>query len=441
MRNALRRTIVAVVLAPLHPVSVFAQATPRAPAGVVFGAGGPANPTERQPLNLTIDVNEAYDQNVTVRSGDAAFSLFQTNGFYTMITPSVDFASLGERVQFAVNAGSNARYYSDLHETIIANHSLGAGLKARVSSKTSVSVNEGVTYAPALFYGLFASAPTATLGEVVPPASNYLVNDIRSYASNTQASIAQQLSQHGTLSFTSNLRFTDFTGHNASYPDVHTAEAGGRYNYSLSRGVALRLGYVFRRAEFAGSPRSTEHNFDVGFDLSRALSPTRKATLSFSVGPTVATAPLFVGSQELVRQYRLVADASLKYELGRTWVLEGNYHRGFGYIQGLQSPVYTEAYQASTSGYLSRRLDLTVSAAYSTGEAALTGAAAEFATYTGNLRMRYAVSRMWAVYGEYLLYYYDFTHLLSPLPPGVPPGLTRNGARAGVMLWIPVRRR
>src|SRR5690349_7525935 len=129
MTKAFCRTIVVAALVPLYPASGFAQAAPRTPAGVVFGSGGPPNPTERQPLNLTIDINEAYDQNVTVRSGDSAFSLFQTNGFYTMITPSVDFESLGERVQFAVNAGSNARYYSDLHETIIANHSVGAGLK------------------------------------------------------------------------------------------------------------------------------------------------------------------------------------------------------------------------------------------------------------------------------------------------------------------------
>ena len=51
------------------------------------------------------------------------------------------------------------------------------------------------------------------------------------------------------------------------------------------------------------------------------------------------------------------------------------------------------------------------------------------------------MNRNWAAYVEYLFYFYEFGEGSSLLPPGVPSGLTRNGVRAGLTLWIPVRHR
>jgi hypothetical protein len=81
-----------------------------------------------------------------------------------------------------------------------------------------------------------------------------------------------------------------------------------------------------------------------------------------------------------------------------------------------------------------------LSAAYSTGESALVGVADQFVTYTGDARVRYLMNANWATYVEYLFYYYDFGRGLS-LPPGVPPGLTRNSLRIGLTMQVPMRRR
>jgi hypothetical protein len=50
------------------------------------------------------------------------------------------------------------------------------------------------------------------------------------------------------------------------------------------------------------------------------------------------------------------------------------------------------------------------------------------------------VTKALATYVEYVYYFYTFSPTL-PLPPGVPPGLTRNGVRVGLTLWAPLRRR
>jgi hypothetical protein len=49
-----------------------------------------------------------------------------------------------------------------------------------------------------------------------------------------------------------------------------------------------------------------------------------------------------------------------------------------------------------------------------------------------------ALARMWAVYVEYLYYFYDFSHGLVPL--GAPARVARNSARVGLTLWLPMRR-
>ena len=41
---------------------------------------------------------------------------------------------------------------------------------------------------------------------------------------------------------------------------------------------------------------------------------------------------------------------------------------------------------------------------------------------------------------EYLYYFYDFGEG-TPLLVGIPPGLERNGVRAGFTLWMPALRR
>ena len=94
-----------------------------------------------------------------------------------------------------------------------------------------------------------------------------------------------------------------------------------------------------------------------------------------------------------------------------------------------------------TDGSLTRRTDFRASATYASGESALNRRQGLiFDTYTGNVRLRYALTRSLALYTEYLYYFYDFTGNLQ-LAPGIPAGLERHGLRAGVTLWMPLLRK
>jgi hypothetical protein len=437
METILWRSIVAACAVALCPALVLAQTDPRPPAHAVFEQT-PSIATSRDTLNVTMDLGQAYDQNLLVQSEQTALSLFQGSGLYTVFAPSVDFASAGERVKLVANVSSNARYYSEVQQTIMTNESAGFGLSARLSQGTTLNFNQGVTHAATLLSGLFTPAAAPVTGDNAASSSNNSLNTVRSYGYATTAGLSQQLSPRASLQLTSNIQYT-FMAPGSGFPDLRSRDAGGTFNYSLSRNLTMRLGYAFRQGDYTGSPSSQEHDLNFGFAYTKPLSATRRTTWTFSVGPTMATAPL-VGGSDLRREYRVIADGSWMYEFGRTWRFQGNYHRGLGYIEGFQGPAFTNAYGLSTAGYFGRRVDLTLSASHSTGESALIGAPSQYATYTGDARLRYAVTRMWATYVEYVSVYYAFNRQLE-VPTFLPPGLTRNGLRTGIMLRIPVRER
>jgi len=85
---------------------------------------------------------------------------------------------------------------------------------------------------------------------------------------------------------------------------------------------------------------------------------------------------------------------------------------------------------------LTDRLAFNSSAGYSDGKSALTRSSS-YTTYQGTARLKWMLTRAWAMYGEYQYYYYDLRGTLHLLP-GVPPSLNRNSVRIGMTLWVPV---
>ena len=102
--------------------------------------------------------------------------------------------------------------------------------------------------------------------------------------------------------------------------------------------------------------------------------------------------------------------------------------------------MFSAAYGAAVTGYVSRRVDVSLSAAYSSGDSGLNAVQTQFTTYTGDARVRFGLNRILAFNVEYLFYYYKFDNGI-PLPPDVPPYLTRNGVRTGLTMFVPVRHR
>jgi hypothetical protein len=436
---------VGVVLAVLALARTAPAQTPTVSPHRPLFAGASADPTTGQTLDVTANVVEAYDSNVLGDVGAVSPLSSQQSGFYTMLSPQVDFRSRSDRLQVNITAGSSARYFNKSHQLFVTNHNVGAGFNVQLTRRTGLLFNQSVTYAPSFLAGLFASLVPPASGDVVPPAPNYAVDNAPMYVYATTVSITHGLTPRAALWFGADYRYTHIVGNNPGYQDLRSYDAGSRFSYSVDRDVKLRIGYTYKEAQYSAPQysysrllRPTEHDLEVGIDYSRPLSPTRKATFAFSVGPRLEQGALI--DNLTTPTYGMAADASMTYQMTRDWSAQGKYNRGVAFIDGLQAPVYTDAFTASVTGVLSRRTDLSLSAASSAGQLVQAGGSGPFTTYTGDARLRVAVSKTLATYIEYLYYYYNFQQG-TPLPAGVPPGLTRNGLRVGLTLRIPVEHR
>jgi hypothetical protein len=246
------------------------------------------------------------------------------------------------------------------------------------------------------------------------------------------------------LTFRTGGSYTDFLHHDVllgglRQRDLGTFEASAEFNRSVNRDFSLDAGYTYRRAEYYTGVFPTEHDISFGGDYMRLLSPTRRSHLKFKVSTAMLEAAAPGDPFEILReQRRFAADLSFSRQFARTWQAQGGYNRGFGFIEGLTTPVLTDGMNFSTSGLLSRRVDLLANAAYSVGAPVTFGQNRGFTTYTADVRARVAFNTTCAAYIDYLYYYYDFSRTLVPI--GFPPQMARRSVRIGLTFWVPVTR-
>jgi hypothetical protein len=96
--------------------------------------------------------------------------------------------------------------------------------------------------------------------------------------------------------------------------------------------------------------------------------------------------------------------------------------------------VFSNGARARLMGVIGRRVDVSASAGYATAASAITGNTRNLGTYTGQARIRYALTRAFAVYSEYLYYYYDLAEQ-ARLAPGLPSVYEQHGIRVGFTLF------
>ena len=420
-----------------------AETTARRPYRAVYGGA-----SKRIDLTRTLDFNgaitENYDQDRLAEATSPESSrLVDSGGFYSGLVGDLVFSRKGSRLEANVGGGANARYYPDLNRFLAADYHAGAGLSVRMTRRTDLRVNQAFSFAPVDLLGIFVSAVPPVLGEGLPVSTDYAVNDNRSYANSTSAQISRRMSPRGDLTFNGSMKVTRFLADRSGNNKFRELGGGGVYTYRLNTGANLRLGYGYRDAQYQGTSTSSanpaEHTLDIGVDLHRTLSDSRRTSFTLKTGSALLEAPTPTNLLVSTRQLRVLVDGSLAHQLGETWQLVGSYRRGSDIVEGLAGPIFSDAWTVSTNGFLARRADFTSALSYSTGEPSLATASQNFTAYTGNARLRVALNQRWATTAEYLHYFYDFSKT-PQLAQGFNPRFSRNLFRVGLSLWVPFGR-
>jgi hypothetical protein len=289
---------------------------------------------------------------------------------------------------------------------------------------------------------MFPNVETVIPGSVPPPAPDYEVDGYDSFTYGSMVSYSHPITRRGTLTIDSNYRMADFS-EASGRPDMTSYGIRGAYSRRFSRNTSMRFGYSYRGGDVGGDDirgQTAAHGIEFGTDYSKPLSATRRATFGFSLGSSAVSATETVSLPGQDSRYFANGSGSFGYQFNTRWQARAIYRTDLQYVPELSEPVLTNGFSAVVDGLLTTRMDFLASGSYSNGSSALSQDAATLDTYTANVRVRYAMSRNWAFYAEYLYYFYEFTQR-TPQSATVPPGLERNGVRFGLTLWAPLFRR
>jgi hypothetical protein len=406
----------------------------------VFGGTRPET-APREELVIAASVAGAYDS-------DAPPELFQLvdpsehifSGRSALLLGGADYRRSGV-VQVLAGAQTSLRYAPDDSGLRVLNHDAGLSLSTDLPQRFTLSVEQRAAYSPSLF-GLFP-ADAAAAGELPALTPEYAVADAGGYSYSGQVGLARPVGRRNLFSGAAELQYADYRLETVNRRDLATHGASAAYSRDVRRNSTLRVGYRYRTGEFGFSNfgTTTEHGVDIGFSHLKPLSRTRRAELTFSLGSSTVGVPRAAEAADVIgRRYLASGSAAARYEFARTWQVRGSVQRGVEYVPEFTEPVFADGFTTSLEGLITRRLDLVMSAGYSRGASALIADSFELDTYTGTVRLRYALARSYALYVQAFHYRYESSGEAARLPDARRL-IERTGVRAGLTFWVPVLQR
>lgn len=424
--------VAAFVAAGAHAAAQSAHPErPERPYRGLFGSG--VGNTE-QLLTLSASAGGGYDDNVLANAGGGTSGSIDPrqsrSGSFGQMVGALSYSLRREKFQMGSSLSSSYRYYDSLPTNWMGAYTASVGASAQVTAGTTIQASQSVTHQPFLSLAPFPSVEDPALGLSTVPRLDLGVRRQDGFRYGTMAGLTQSVSRRGavTLSFARNT--SDLTGTDR---DLALTTGRGLYTQGLTRGLGLRLGYGLTSGRFStsgGGRRVQTRTLDAGLDFRRALSFSRRTMLTFGTGSSA----IVDGNRAF---YRLIGDARLIREIGRTWSATLAYDRHVGFLETFADPFFADAGTLALGGSVSRRVQFASSASASTGQVGLTGTSRAFDTYRGALGFTYGLTRNLGLALDYSYYRYAF-HADVVLPDRVPRDMNRQSVTASLQLWAPL---
>lgn len=393
--------------------------------------------------SLWVSGFEGYQSSGVGTSTSSSNLALQQGSSYTGANIGAGYAMTGRRGDFSTSGQTILNYYQGNGIGFLDSYGGSAAGSLTFGPKTTLSGSGMASYAP--FFN-FASFAPLTAGVGTPLSDVTPVGP--SVPSTATASAARPTYRYtGSISLRRSIgRRSSFAAHSNFYHTLvqgtlttTTQSTGAVYTQSLSRYLSAKAGYQYQTVNLSGTGATPTvgHNLDVGVDYNRPLSFSRRTTLQFGTGSTV-----FARNQSWVQQqantpssafgyvFYLQGFANLDHDMGRTWKARLAYHRDWHAVQGFGAPFFSDAVTTSLGGHISRRTNLSLTAAYVQGTFGL-GTQQKNTSHTETAWLTYMLSRSWQTFAHYAYYGYVYDPTVT-LPVGLPPNLGRHTAQVGL---------
>ncbi len=385
-----------------------------------------------QSLTANGTVSGGYDDNLladaTNRNNTTQGN--QQGGTLGQFSGGVNYDLTGGRAQLSAGAGASVRYYPSFENDYLKtyNASLAGQVRALDKPRASLTLRQAVNYSPYTFVSSFSGPVTVpdVITPVAPPDPDFVPLATQYVSAESNINLESRVSRK--LSFNSSYSYR-ISDRGAADSWRQTGAAG--FTVALSRDLGLRTGYRYSEAHYPGHVVETQSP-DVGLDFNRALSLTRRTSLTFGVGAEATR------SNDHTR-YRATGNAHVTHEIGRTWTADGSYQRGTYYIDTVDEPVFADSASAGVFGLISRRINFQAVASTMIGNAGF-NVDRQFDSYRGTVTVSTAINRFMNVGADYAYYKYIYDEQIQ-LDPGLPHNVNRQSIRAHVSFWAPLMNR
>jgi len=410
-----------------QPAAVVETVRPERPFRGLFG--DVRRPPDSDRFDVQFSLMQSYDDNVFADQGaEIPDPRANTGGFYSLGWVNGTYQHAGRRFSAAASGASSMRYYASMKHMTSVEHNANVHLKGTLGS-TTLTLMETAQRTPFYSFRFFPIVGVET--DATTPEADHPIRSSRAYRSDTAATITQAVSTRGELSASYGLRYTQDVGTAATDFTAHAVRVG--YRHRTTRYAALRAEYGVEQGGGAADPsgRVRIDTLDIGLDYRRPLSFSRRTVIDFGAGSSAAR------GLDGARVYRLLGNAGLTHEIGRTWSLRAAFNRGTSLIEGVAGPAFSDAATVSLGGFVNRRIDVQAQGSFSAGEIGVTGGRNPFDTRSASGRVRVALTRSAAFVGEYAYYQYQF-RTGSGLAPGLPRDFGRQSVRVGLNVFLPL---
>jgi hypothetical protein len=418
---------VAALLVSSVPLAVYAQEVPeRRPVRPLFGAPDPRGESEGG-LTVTGSLFGSYDDNILL-SGQNSLSRPPTlpgfgsgeplRGAAVGYDSTVFFKLPSDQPTFEASVSSTGRYFPEFQEYVAGRQMAQA--TSTVSASPWRDTNLRLTGSGQYSLNAPPFATAASLSETdvdLPFAGDGIplrhTNDLRG-----AVDLEREWGGDKTISALAGIHSSQIE----DGPRHEMYELGGKFGARVAQYGAFRASYV-RQDVNRSLSHYVVHHVNIGGDYARPLSASRRAFIAFSGGSAA------VESRDSFR-VSAIGDVDFWYEFKQSWIGAVRYHRGVTFIDEVVDPLMSDAVSAQITGLLSPRLDFNGSATYSRGNVGFRSSDS-YQLYGARSQLRYALSRVLGLYGEYLLFHYEFPPTIL-ITGGLPPSTSRQTVRVGL---------
>jgi hypothetical protein len=424
------------------------------PYKALFGGAAPAT-QGTQSLILNGAVFGGYDDDIFARgSGPSPGAAGRPTvaGEFVGSQASLMYQRRYATATLTGSAATANRYVFDSKDFVHTYASGSIGLSGTPNSRTSYSLHQSAGYRP--FYTPVPFPPTSPLGpslsgELGAPLSEgtavdtpddfTIASDRESIRYSTYADAQRRVTQRSSLSFRGQFSTSNFASEDLQQADNRRWLAGATYGYDVTSYLSAQLGYAYRSYNSNAEGVAGNHDLNIGLLYNRPFTiGSGRTVLSFTTGSTILKRERLAGAeggQKLT--IRAIGSANLTHAFSAAWQGSINYIHSVGYIDGFTEPVEGDQVVASLGGLITRSLDFSMNAGYTSGAIGLSER--NFDSAIASARLRLALHSNAALFAQYFYYQYAYADGVADqvLPASE---LRRQGFRAGLNVWLPVLR-